>query len=1001
MNTKVFAFLCAILMVASATAQKTQKNKSAAVFDTYKWDFGEVNAHLGAVCHTFTLENKSKSPLQIARDLPSCECIKAIYEKETILPGQKAEVMVVLNPANQRGKTYRSVQFIDQNNSIIGALEVKAMVENTEPTPVAIAENSIAHATLASMPPYPFLDPKLSYEERTENLISLLTPEEKVGLMMNKSVSVDRLGIPSYNWWSEACHGVRQGGYTVFPQPIGMAAAFNPQQVYDVFSRVSDEARANWNRSDHKVMNIGMGVTYYPGNPELTFWCPNVNIFRDPRWGRGQETCGEDPYLNAVLGVETVRGMQGNDSHYFKTHACAKHYAVHSGPEPLRHSYNASVSMRDLWETYLPAFKALVKKGNVREVMCAYNRYEGRPCCTSDRLLVDILRNKWNYDGIVLTDCDAINNFYNKGQHETHPDPLSASVDAVLNGTDLECGKVFMVLTEALQKGLISEATLDHHLRYTLRGRFELGMFDPVDQIPWAGLGANVISSEQNDELATQSARESMVLLKNASVQGKPVLPLSKSLKTIAVVGPNADDASMLNGNYGGTPTEAHTHSLLEGIKKAVPGTNIIYQKACELNDDYTTIHHLANFNGGKGVKVEFFNNKELSGTPAVTDYYKELNFSTFGAWGFAQGVDREQLSVRVSGQWKADFTGDMSYYLATDNGYTLRVNGQVIDEGAASNARGGFGRRTPAYKTFAVEEGKTYDLSIEYRHGDAQFAMLRGDICQRKLIDFNPLANEVKDADVIIIIGGISARMEGEGGDKRDIELPSVQQRLVRAMHETGKPVVFVNCSGSAIAFGSVENQIDALLQAWYAGQGGAKALGDVLFGDYNPSGKLPVTFYRSNDDLPDFLDYSMENRTYRYFRGEPLYAFGYGLSYTQFAYGKGKLSRNSMKEDGEVTVTVPVTNTGEKEGAETVQVYVRALDYPEAPIKSLRGFQKLVLAPGQTKQATITLDREAFEYYDPAIDELNVRPGHYQILYGSSSREGDLQSLDFEVKM
>ena len=983
------------------TTAPAQKNKSKAVFDTYKWDFGQVNANLGAVCHTFTLENKSKAPVQIAKDIPSCECIKAIYDKETILPGQKAEVMVVLTPANQHGKTFRSVQFIDQNNSIIGTLEVKAMVENTEPAPVAIAENSIAHATLTSMPPYPFLDPTLSYDERVENLISLLTPEEKVGLMMNKSVSVDRLGIPSYNWWSEACHGVRQGGYTVFPQPIGMAAAFNAQQVYDVFSRVSDEARANWNRSDHNIFNVPMGVTYYPGNPELTFWCPNVNIFRDPRWGRGQETCGEDPYLNAVLGVQTVLGMQGNDSRYYKTHACAKHYAVHSGPEPLRHSYNASVSMRDLWETYLPAFKALVKKGNVREVMCAYNRYEGRPCCTSDRLLVDILRNKWGYDGIVLTDCDAINNFYNRGQHETHPDPLSASVDAVLNGTDLECGKVFMVLTEALQKGLISEATLDHHLRYTLKGRFELGMFDPVNQLPWANLGENVISSEQNDELATQSARESMVLLKNASVQGKPVLPLSKSLKTIAVVGPNADDASMLNGNYGGTPTQAHTHSLLEGIRKAVPGANVIYQKACELNDDYTTIRHLGDFNDGKGVKVEFFNNKELSGDPAVTDYYNELNFSTFGAWGFAQGVDRDQLSVRVSGQWKATFTGDMSYYLNTDNGYTLRVNGQVIEEGAAGNPRGGFGRRAPAYKTFPVEQGKTYDLSIEYRHGDGQFAMLRGDFCERKLIDFSPLASEVANADVIIIIGGISARMEGEGGDKRDIELPTVQQRLVRAMHETGKPVVFVNCSGSAIAFGSVENQIDALLQAWYAGQGGSKALADVLFGDYCPSGKLPVTFYRSNDDLPDFLDYSMENRTYRYFRGEPLYAFGYGLSYTQFAYGKGKLSRTSMKADGEVTVTVPVTNTGDREGAEAVQVYVRALDYPEAPIKSLRGFQKLTIAPGQTQQATITLDREAFEYYDPSIDELNVRPGRYQILYGSSSREGDLQSLDFEVRL
>ena len=324
-----------------------------------------------------------------------------------------------------------------------------------------------------------FRDTSLSFEERVESLISILTPEEKVGLMMNKSVSVDRLGIASYNWWSEACHGVVKAGYTVYPQPIGMASAFNPEMIYEVFSQVSDEARANWNRSEREF-NVAMGAINYPGNPELTFWCPNVNIVRDPRWGRGQESYGEDPYLNSILGVQNVLGMQGNDDRYFKTHACAKHYAVHSGPEPLRHKYDASVSMRDLWETYLPAFKALVQKGNVREVMCAYNRYEGVPCCTSDRLLVDILRRKWDFDGIVLTDCDAINNFYRKGQHETHPDALTASVDAVLNGTDLECGRVFQVLLEALDKGLITESVLDDHLRKTLYGRFELGMFDPA-----------------------------------------------------------------------------------------------------------------------------------------------------------------------------------------------------------------------------------------------------------------------------------------------------------------------------------------------------------------------------------------------------------------------------------------------------------------------------------------------------------------------------------------
>ena len=846
---------------------------------------------------------------------------------------------------------------------------------------------------------YPWQNPQLPTPERVENLISMLTPEEKVGLMMNKSISVDRLGIPSYNWWSEACHGVRQGGYTVFPQPIGMAAAFSEKLVYDVFSAVSDEARANWNRTDHsdpKLFNVTMGVIYYPGNPELTFWCPNVNIFRDPRWGRGQETCGEDPYMNAVLGVQTVLGMQGNDKRYFKTHACAKHYAVHSGPEPLRHSMNVEPTNRDLWETYLPAFKALVKKADVREVMCAYQRFEGKPCCTSDRLLIDILRNKWGYDGLVVTDCDAINNFFNRGQHETHKDGLSASVDAVLNGTDLECGKVFMVLTEALQKNLIKESDLDQHLRKTLTGRFELGMFDPADMLPWANLGPEVISCEAFDVLATQAARESMVLLENK----ENVLPLSKSIKTLAVIGPNADDAAMLNGNYGGTPTEAHTHSLLDGIKAALPSTNIIYHKACELNDEYATIHHLQDFNDGQGIKVEFWNNRELEGEPAKIEYLTEpFNFSTFGAWGFAQGVSRDSLSVRISGQYKSTFTGEMKYTLMTDNGYILKVNGEVVEEAKGGMRRGfGFGRK-PEYKSFLVEAGKTYDVEIEYRHGNGQFAMLRGDICERKLADFTDLAKELSVADAIVIIGGISAQMEGEGGDKQDIELPKVQQMLVRAMHATGKPVVFVNCSGSAIAFGSVEGQYDALLQAWYAGQGGSKALAEVLFGDYNPGGKLPVTFYRSTDDLPDFLDYSMKNRTYRYYTGQPQYAFGFGLSYTTFALGKARLSKTSMKADGKVTLTVPVTNTGKCEGSETVQVYVKALDDPGAPIKALKGFQKLSLAPGETASATITLDGEAFEYYDDTIDELSVRPGRYQILYGTSSRNEDLRVLNFKV--
>ena len=979
MKKTLISLFCALCLIAATDAQT---KKSPIVFDAYEWDFGTVESAEGTVCHTFTFKNNSKEAVKIDRDIPSCECVRAFYDDVTVEPGAEATVMISFNPKKENGKSNRRVELIDKNGNTLASLSVKANVNQT------VGGNDLERN-------YPYRDHTLTYAERTENLISLLTPEEKVGLMMNKSVSVDRLGIESYNWWSEACHGVRKEDYTVYPQPIGMAAAFNSELVYNVFSEVSDEARANWNRSE-RVYNVPMGVIYYPGNPELTFWCPNVNIFRDPRWGRGQETYGEDPYMNAVLGVQNVLGMQGNDDKYFKTHACAKHYAVHSGPEPLRHSYDASVSMRDLWETYLPAFKALVQKGNVREVMCAYNRYEGEPCCTSDRLLVDILRRKWGYDGIVLTDCDAINNFYNRGQHETHAGPLEASVDAVLNGTDLECGKVFMVLEEALQKGLIEESVLDDHLRRTLYGRFELGMFDPADMIPWKDLGPEVISSEKNHQTAIQAARESMTLLHNDGI-----LPLSKNLKKIAVVGPNANDAALLNGNYGGTPTAEHTFTLLDGIKKAVPGTEVYYAQGCTLTEGYDTISYLKDFNDGKGIYVEFFNNNDLEGTPDATGYYdKAFNFSTFGAWGFAEGISTDKISVRATGKFVAPFTGEMKYTLSSDNGYILKINGEVYEE-AKTAARRGFGRRGSAeYKSFNIVKGETYDIEIEYRRGSGNFAMFSGDICERRLIQFDQLAADVADADAIIVIGGISAQMEGEGGDKADIELPEVQQRLIRAMKATGKPVVVVNCSGSAIAFGSIKDQYNALLQAWYPGQGGSQALAEVIFGDYNPGGKLPVTFYESTNDLPDFLDYSMENRTYRYFRGVPQYAFGYGLSYTTFEVGKGKISKKSIDADGSVTITVPVTNTGDREGTETIQVYVKALDYDEASIKDLKGFQKINLKPGETGKVEIELTGESFMYYDPSIDELSTKAGRYQILYGTSSLEKDLQSFDFVVK-
>jgi len=844
---------------------------------------------------------------------------------------------------------------------------------------------------------YPFQNPRLSTEQRVENLLSLLTPEEKVGLMMNKSVSVDRLGIPAYNWWSEACHGVRADNYTVYPQYIALAATWDPDQMREVFGTVSDEARANWNRSERE-WNVGDDARYYPGNPELSFWCPNINIFRDPRWGRGQETCGEDPYLTSIMGLQTVLGMQEYNGKYYKTHACAKHYAVHSGPEPLRHSMNVSVSMRDLWETYLPAFKTLVMEGDVREVMCAYQRYEGEPCCTSDRLLVDILRDKWGYDGIVLTDCDAINNFYTRGQHMTHPDAMHASVDAVLNGTDLECGRSFRSLKEGLEQGLISEADLDNALRYVLTGRFELGMFDPDEMSPWASLKPEVISSPEHHALAVEAAREGMVLLKNNGV-----LPLSADVKRIAVVGPNADDSALMNGNYGGTPTPEHTQSILAGLRAAFPNTEIVYNKACELADEYNTINHTAEFNDGKGLFVQFYNNTALKGEPAATGYYETVNFSTFGGYGFADGVNTTDFSLRATGKWTAPFTGVLKYYISGDNGYKFTVNGKVVEDakpamgGMRGFGFGGRGRNIP-YKELTVQAGKTYDICIDYVKGTGPFGMFSAQFCERNLPDFQAMTASIGDVDAYIMVGGISPQMEGEGGDKADIELPLVQQRLLKALRASGKPVVFVNCSGSCLGFETVEGDYDALLQAWYGGEGGAEAIADILLGKCNPSGKLPVTFYKSTAQLPDFLDYNMEGRTYRYFRDEPLYPFGFGLSYTTFAYGQGKLSKASVKAGKGVTVTVPVTNTGSVAGDEVVQVYVKSLDNPDAPIKGLKGFKRVSLAPGATASVSIELKADAFEYYD-GNDGLSVFPGKYQILYGSSSADKDLQALDFQV--
>ena len=844
---------------------------------------------------------------------------------------------------------------------------------------------------------YPFQNPKLSVEERVDNLISLLTLEEKEGLLMNGSISIDRLGIPAYNWWSEACHGICAQDATVFPQAIGLAATFDPDQQYEIYTVVSDEARAHWNITEHNEFGKTepTGGAWHQG---LSFWCPNINIFRDPRWGRGQETSGEDPYLAGEMGSALVRGMQGNNKHYVKTHACAKHYAVHSGPEPSRHRFDVSVSQRDLWETYLPAFKKLVTEAKVEEVMGAYNRYEGDPCCGSERLLTDILRNKWGFEGFVVSDCGAIDNFYRPGQHETHPDAATATAAAIKAGTDVECGTSYRAITEAVERGILTEEEVNISLRRVLSARIKLGTLDPVEMDPWKNLDKDDMSSPEHNALAEKAAREAMVLLKNNGV-----LPLSKDVKKIAVVGPNADNVSMHLGNYNGTPTQEHTLSIVDAIRELVPEAEVVYDKGCELVDRYLTINYMNRFNEGIGLHVEYFNGQKLEGEAiASNDYTATYSKHTMGDHRFEAGMPDKNFSARFTGSFTADYTGDMFYTVRGNDTYKLTVNGKVVDEQTSVPADFRWARQGEPETTFPVVEGTTYEVTVEYTKADEGYAFLNVDFFRRVLPDFEGIAQKVADADVIIVVGGLSARLEGEempvhydgfaGGDRTRIELPDVQQDLIAAMDATDKPVVLVNCSGSAIGFGSIEHEYDALLQAWYAGEAMGHAVAAVLFGDYNPAGRLPVTFYASTSQLPDFENYNMEGRTYRYFRGEPLYAFGYGLSYTTFEYGNARLK-------GHREISIPVTNTGSVDGEEVVQVYVKSLDNPEAPIKSLKGFKRVNIAAGKTVTVKIALTDEAFEYYDRDADGLSVQHGRYQILYGGSSRDEDLKAVELTI--
>ena len=734
---------------------------------------------------------------------------------------------------------------------------------------------SLATITNISAQQLPYQNPALSAEERAEDLLGRLTLEEKTRLMRNGSPGIPRLGIPPFDWWSEALHGVgRNGISTVFPSCIGMACSFNDELIERIFSAVSDEARAK-NTLGRQQGKVGKYSC-------LSFWTPTINIFRDPRWGRGQESYGEDPFMNAQMGVRVVRGLQGDGSHkYYKLYACAKHFAIHSGPEKLRHSFNIeNLPLRDLWETYLPAFKSLVQEGNVKEVMCAYQRVDGDPCCGSNRLLQQILRNEWGFKGLVVSDCGAIGDFWQPNKHEISKDQPAAAAKAVLSGTDVECGAHYNSLPDAVRRGDISEEQINISVRRLLKGRIELGNLDPDSIVDWTQIPASVIACKKHKDLAREMGREQMVLLKNNGILPLQASTIQKHPSKLMVMGPNAADSTMLWGIYFGKPT--HTVTPLEGIQSRVG--SIPFLTACSITD--------------MKVKDMVVGNATESKDGSTT------------------------LQMEMKGE-----------------------------------------------KTYTIPE----------------------------------ILEQAKDAETIIFVGGISPNLEREqasvnlpgfdGGDRTSIELPQVQRDILRALHLAGKKIIFVNCSGSAVALmPEHEETCDAIIQAWYAGEQGGHALADVIFGDYNPSGKLAVTFYKNDSQLPPFEEYEMKGRTYRYFRGEPLYPFGYGLSYTSYQYGKPKYQDDR--------IIVNVKNTGEVDGTEIVQVYMRRPSDKSGPNKTLRGYGRVDLKAGQSKTVTIDFPKNRFENWDSTTNTMRIVPGEYELLVGPSSAQRDLQTIQVNIQ-
>ena len=825
----------------------------------------------------------------------------------------------------------------------------------------------------------PYLNPELPLETRVDDLLGRMTLDEKVSQTLYTAPAVERLGIPEYNWWNEALHGVARAGIaTVFPQAIGLAATWDTELMFRVATAISDEARAKhheWVRRDQRGIYEG-----------LTFWSPNINIFRDPRWGRGMETFGEDPYLTGRLAVEFVRGMQGDDPFYLKTVATPKHYAVHSGPEPDRHTFDAVVDERDLRETYLPAFRASVVEGGAESVMCAYNRFRGDPACASDELLQQILREEWGFDGYVVSDCWAITDIYNT--HKVVETAPEAAAMALAAGTDLNCGVSFDSLGVAVRSGLLAEDSLDTAVRRLLKARFRLGMFDPPERVPYTSIPYEVNDSPEHRALALETARKSIVLLKNEG----GLLPLNRSLGTIAVIGPNANDVEVLLGNYNGIPSDPVTP--LRGIREKVsPGTRVLHARGAELAEKLPFLETIPSsaleteWNGRtmNGLRAEYFANTEMEGDPFETRIDQGVEFQW---WGTAPlpGLEPGELSVRWTGTLVPSITGRYALGAKGLGTYQLFVNDSLVAEFSSEH------EINTRWMDFELEAGEAHKLRLEFKHRRADGAI--------QLVWDTPgtgletdAIQAVEAADAVILVLGLSPRLEGEemrvevpgfgGGDRVEIGLPATQRRLMEAVVATGKPLVLVLLNGSALAIPWAAEHVPAIIEAWYPGQAAGSALADILFGDYNPAGRLPVTFYRSVDQLPPFSNYEMEGRTYRYFSEEPLFPFGHGLSYTTFAYRDLELPA-SVGGGEDVQLSVEVQNTGPMDGEEVIQLYLTDLEASApVPIRSLQGVRRIFLRAGERRRVSFTLTPRQLSFID-AEGERVVEPGRFEVSVG-----------------